>query len=244
MTASFLQRYQQGENEQVWHELSALGEQVRAGPCLTDAQAVMIATMQRARHNVALIIERLHLLEYQFAYPDQSWVPANDHLTARLNAFEQRYGLLPLSFYGWWAIVGTVNLMGYHPKLSTYAGDFGCSSVMTYADPLVVEFEDIPEDNFAEEDECDDTSAVLFFAPCYFHKSNFSGSGGVYFDMPNSRMDAILRDDANKWTGIPFVSHLRTCFKWGGFAGFEESVVAQAAAAEELAFLTEGLLPL
>jgi len=244
MVATFLQRYQQGDYEQVWHELSALGEQVRAEPYLADAQAVLIATMQRARHNLVLIIERLHLLDYHFAYPDQIWLPADHQLTARLSAFEQRYGLLPLSFYGWCAIVGTVNLMGYHPKLSTYAGDFGRSSVITYADPLVVEFEDVPEDNVAEEDECQDMSAVLYFAPCYFHKSNYSGSGGVYFDMPNPTMDAVLRDDADKWTGIPFVSHMRTCFRWGGFAGFEESDVAQAAAAEELAFLTEGLLPL
>ena len=64
--ASFLDRYQNGEREQVWAEMAALGPQVREEPWFEDAWAVARETMRRARCNVERIIERLDGLGYQF----------------------------------------------------------------------------------------------------------------------------------------------------------------------------------
>lgn len=69
--ASYLERYLNGEHEQVWAELQALGEGVRAEPVYEDALAVARETMRRARHNVEMLIPRLVAVGYQFGY---GWV--------------------------------------------------------------------------------------------------------------------------------------------------------------------------
>src|SRR5690348_15880814 len=62
----FLRRYQAGEREAVWREMTALGEAVRQGPCLDDAWETARETMKRARKNVRTLIQRLDGLGYQF----------------------------------------------------------------------------------------------------------------------------------------------------------------------------------
>ena len=65
-SGAFLRRYQAGEREQVWREMTALGAAVRAPPYLDDAWATARETMRRARRNVRTIIERLDKLGYAF----------------------------------------------------------------------------------------------------------------------------------------------------------------------------------
>lgn len=69
--ASYLERYQRGEREQVWAELVALGDQVRSEPLHTDALAVARETMGRVRQNIEVLIPRLVAIGYQFGY---GWV--------------------------------------------------------------------------------------------------------------------------------------------------------------------------
>ena len=64
--ASYLERYQDGERQQVWRDLIALGPDVRHPDYLADAQAVARETMVRARHNIETLIPRLHKLGYRF----------------------------------------------------------------------------------------------------------------------------------------------------------------------------------
>lgn len=64
--ASFLSRYVQGEYEQVWAELLALGERVREEPLYSDALAVARETMRRVRYNIELLVPRLKDIGYQF----------------------------------------------------------------------------------------------------------------------------------------------------------------------------------
>jgi hypothetical protein len=63
---NYLQRYLNGEREQVWNELIALGDQVREEPIYSDAKAVARETMTRARKNIELLYERLRAVGYQF----------------------------------------------------------------------------------------------------------------------------------------------------------------------------------
>jgi hypothetical protein len=64
--ARWLERYQAGEHNAVWAEMTALGDDVRQPPHLDCAWAVAHETMRRARHNVELIISRLDGIGYQF----------------------------------------------------------------------------------------------------------------------------------------------------------------------------------
>jgi hypothetical protein len=117
---SYLQRYRQGECEQVWAELVALGGEVRRRPLFDEALAVAHETMTRARANIETLVPRLRSLGYRFAHPDRVFVPADEE-TRRLAAdVERRAGPLPLSLRAWCEVVGEVNFMGAHPKLSTY----------------------------------------------------------------------------------------------------------------------------
>jgi hypothetical protein len=118
--ASYLERYRQGEREQVWAELLDLGPGVREGRLYAEAKSVARETMTRARRNIELLVQRLTGLGYRFAHPDRVFVPADEE-TRRLAAeAERRTGALPLSLRAWCEVVGEVNFMGSHPKLSAY----------------------------------------------------------------------------------------------------------------------------
>jgi hypothetical protein len=118
--ATFLDRYRRGECEQVWSELLALGDQVRKQPLYTDALAVASETMTRARKNIELLAPRLTKLGYRFAHPERMFVPTNKEFRELVAQVESRGGLLPLSLRAWCEVVGEVNFMGSHPKLSIY----------------------------------------------------------------------------------------------------------------------------
>jgi len=70
---SFLERYRNGEREEVWSDLDSLGGAVRQAQYLPDAQAVAEETMKRVRHNVELLVERLDTLGYEFSSPGYSF---------------------------------------------------------------------------------------------------------------------------------------------------------------------------
>jgi hypothetical protein len=117
---NYLERYLRGECEQVWADLLALGGKVREEPLYSEAQAVVRETMTRARANIELLVPRLTTLGYRFAHPDRVFVPADDATRQLAAEAERRAGPLPLSLRAWYEVVGEVNFMGSHPKLSTY----------------------------------------------------------------------------------------------------------------------------
>ena len=87
---TYLERYQNGECEQVWAELTALGEQVRQEPLLSDALAVARETMLRVRKNAERIISRLQRIKYDF---DSSITSGGSHPAAHsllLKTFQLR----------------------------------------------------------------------------------------------------------------------------------------------------------
>src|SRR3954447_3367427 len=68
MASSFLERYQSGDYEQVWAELTALGSSLRDDPLHSDALAVAHETMRRVRRNIEKLIPPLRQLGYKFGY--------------------------------------------------------------------------------------------------------------------------------------------------------------------------------
>ena len=73
MANLLLERYRNGEYQQVWRDLVALGDRVRDPEHFDAAREVAAETMRRARHNVELILSRLEKLGYEFttAPPEQ-----------------------------------------------------------------------------------------------------------------------------------------------------------------------------
>jgi hypothetical protein len=62
----FLRRYQAGDRESVWRDMTALGPAVRDPLYLDDAWATARETMRRAARNLRTIIQRLDGLGYAF----------------------------------------------------------------------------------------------------------------------------------------------------------------------------------
>ncbi len=62
------------------------------------------------------------------------------------------------------------------------------------------------------------------------------GSGPYVIHLPNPAADALLL----AWEELPFVTYLRTCFRWGGFPVWAAYDTRPEA---DLAELTAGLLP-
>jgi hypothetical protein len=118
--ANYLERYRQGECVQVWKELVAAGDAVRAEPLYGEARAVAQETMRRAKQNVDLLVKRLQAIGYEFQFPEGVIQPASPNLLADLDAFEREVGPVPLSLRAWIEIVGLVNLVGSYPRLSYY----------------------------------------------------------------------------------------------------------------------------
>lgn len=66
-------RYQQGERQEVWKELVALGADVRLDPHAADALAVAYETMGRVAANVVTLVERLRGMGYRFQTEQSAW---------------------------------------------------------------------------------------------------------------------------------------------------------------------------
>lgn len=263
---TYLERYLRGEYREVWAELVARGNDIRLEPLLVDAEAVARELMERAKHNVSLLANRLQELQYRFAYPDQVWIPPDAQHLAVLDSLERRFGPIPMVVRAWYEIVGSVNFMGAHPKLSRYSGiDWGGSDRLgCYSDPLVLgtprgsadRYTPIPyyASRAADFDEMDRIEREnlppygLEIGGDAITKANESGSGPTFIMVPNPAFDSPLLESP-EWEGTFLVPHLRSCFEWGGFPGLRSSSYPGQAcdsslSKAEIEFLTRDLLPL
>jgi hypothetical protein len=253
----YLERYRSGEREQVWRELVDLGSAVREKPLYNEAQMVAEETMQRARYNVDLIVQRLQSLAYRFAvevehptfHQMRPWEPLNKKEVKRLEKLEQRYGMLPLSLSNWYRIVGFVNLMGAHPRLSHYGEWQSVEQLPIASDPLVVG--PVPSNlsevyfSYKDQNEYPSPPYTLAIAPDLTFKAGAGGDGPLEIHIPNQAIDAqLVCNPSSGWNGVYFVDHLRTMFKYGGFAGLARLEHSADFPSEEIAFLTKDLLPI
>ncbi len=218
--ATWLERYRKGQHEQVWNEMMAVGERIRDEPLFSDALAVARETMRRARDNIEILRARLERIGYRFAYPDEAVMPPRPDVHRCIEELERRVGPMPLALRAWYEIVGSVNFIGYHPHWDETA----------YTDPLVVDPIDMALEEYSIwREACREFGREAMgpfnapLAPDYYHKTDIVSaphrSVVVYrIILPNPAADAPVRDEPHQTT---FVNYLRTCFRWGGFPGFE-----------------------
>lgn len=222
----WLQRYRDGEREQVWHELRQCGRRVREDDLRVEAQAVCDEMAHRARHNVEVIIERLREQGYRFHTNDEATdevrpLLLRGHSAGALGSWlETTFGDLPMAVSSWLRLVGDVWLVGTHPVWTESAA----------ADPLVIELAGTRypgvsiRDHYQEEFEAwkdwsaDDPGAggfILPVAPDRLHKANISSDAPYGFRLPDSTAEGLFVGDV----AMPFVSYLNWVFRHGGFPG-------------------------
>ena len=210
---NYLERYQNGEHEQVWQELQNLGANVRNEPHYTQAQEVATEAMRRVRRNSERISLRLQTLGYVFGtFPDgrrrsytvEPLTLPSDKIQADCDELASEAGPLPLSLTTFWQEVGAIDLVGMHP------------SWPDGLDPLVV---DPPEGALSYlYDEGDDIFVGL--APDDLHKDNVSGGDPYGLQLPNPSVDFMFMYERHN---LFFVPYLRLAIlRWGGFPGLEE----------------------
>jgi hypothetical protein len=239
-------RYQQGLYQEVYDELLAMREQVFEDSTYEEALLVARTMMKRVRHNIELLIPRLHLMGYHFgeglsesseeaAFWEQEaptyQAPTLDtpDLVARL---EQFAGTLPLTLKCWYEEVGSVNFVGTFPISDERKERIAYGSLL---DPLF-----IYSAKMALTIGEDDWNVIndISIAPDRFFKYRYSGSGPYSIKTPCKMFDASL--EGYEIPDITFVRYLRLCFRWGGFPGLEKT---NRLSSEQLEFLTKDLLP-
>ena len=252
----YLERYLKGECQPVWDELLAQGAAIRQEPLASEAWAVAQETMRRVRHNIELLIPRLHALGYRFgelpthefdwerwereftkAYPIFQPPPPE---TARvLDELEQRMGMLPLSIRAFYLEIGGVNFIGTAPWADERIYD------ALFMWPLA----DIPEGAVEEQDLEPGEEGGILFSPDRAHKYHYSGSFGYYLTVPNARIDGVF----DVYERTTFVEYLRMSLRSGGLLGLEDTerfgsgmkVAPYVEKVEHvLAYLREDLLPI
>ena len=262
---NFLSRYQDGNHEAVWAELVALGEAVQKEPLRAEAWAVACETMGRAKHNIGLLIPRLTELGYRFGAlreDENYWkmpmtlAPPPADVRGAIEQVESLIGPMPLSLQAWFEVVGSVNLIGFHPQwpdvltldplyVDGLSGSY--SSILgEESGSLRDQFEEWQMNQ--EEEEEDIGPFVLELAPDYYHKANVSGGLPYGVALPAPVADATWEF---YWKETTFVAYLRDCFRFGGLPGLEGrpdnphlARDSSGPTAEQLEFLTRDLLPL
>jgi len=223
---SWLERYQAGDRDQVWHELRQLGDRVREPELIEDASAVCDEMAHRARRNIETLIERLTAQGYRFHANDDAQDPVIPLLGPTMDApalqdwLVERFGPLPLTLSAWIRIVGDVWLVGTHPEWPKSAE----------ADPLVIEIEGARfpassirgyyEEEWAAWREASSevsgaASFVLPVAPDALHKANISGGAPYGLRLPDRCADGLFIAQV----ATPFVAYLNHVFASGGFPG-------------------------
>lgn len=163
---------------------------------------------------------------------------------------------MPLSLRTWYEQVGAVNFVGLYPVQDATDPD-GFTSYIQFVrsggrnsgrrfahedcvhdlDPLYIRsLEHVLERPMTPSPQVGGYEIDL--APDEWFKYGVSGGGPYVITVPNPSADAIVEYE---WHETTFVNYLRTCFHWGGFLGLECKTRKPET---ELAFLTEGLLPL
>jgi hypothetical protein len=246
---TLLQRYSRGEHVEVWAELTALGNQVRIEPTCEDALGVVRETMRRVRHNLELLVPRLH--DFGFAFgagflDDYSSEEAQEvmrhapilgapapNVLEQIAELEALTGTLPMSLRGWYELVGTVNLIGMKP-------DWPRGRLPHGLDPLFVNSIETAIEMVREYSEMGvwQQDPVLSLAPDEFHKYGISGLGSYGLQLPDEAADALL---LHEWHGTTFMNYVRIALHWAGMPGLEAS---SALPSDDLRYLTDGFLPL
>jgi hypothetical protein len=231
----YIERYKNGEFEQVWNDLQSMGPSIRDDEFFSQAQAVATETMERVRRNCETIISRLTKMGYVFdRYPDgtrrfyspEPLSSPTSETHSDLLELEAEVGPLPLSIVSFWNVVGAVDLVGMH------------SDWPDGLDPLVVHppigvlssiYDYIQEDG----------DSLLFgdLAPDDLHKDNVSGGDPYGVELPNPLADFVFKNERH---GLLFVPYLRLAIlDYGGFAGLD----GESVRFDPLGELTQGLEP-
>lgn len=211
---NWLERYKAGEHLVVWEEMMSLGESIRENDYYHFAEAVVYETMRRVRYNTEILYTGLKEVGYDFCFDDRAdfepFQPPTDDDKKSLAMYEKQIGLLPMSIRAFCETVGTVRFSGEHREIDCPYPD---PLWMDLLSSLGYEFDEWESDWY---EGCDPLLASISL--------DEKGKAGEYDEphyqilLPDASVDCFVYNERHETT---FVNMLRTCFRWGGFPGFD-----------------------
>ncbi len=218
-----IEQFETGKGKNAWNLLLKLENQVRDQAILPFAEEIVRRTMECARANLILLVERLQDAGYVFASKCPLGNPVDD-ADERLKQIEKEVGVLPLSLMAAYRVIGSFDLRGYHP-------DWNPSHVLhprfeSYKTPGFWETQPLvlfPLDEVSLE--VNEKGGNLFvFAPHGFSLWGEEGASSTCAVLPNSDADFILfatgKSGAHSIFGnATLVSRMRQAFTYAGFPG-------------------------
>lgn len=220
-------RYLNGQTEQVYKEIYALGQDAFLPDYLTDIEKVLTETFQRVAYNLDIIYkepQEINYLfktnpEYNFEKPLHKPLPDTEFLIQQLDNAVKAFGYVPLSMKYFYKIVGGVNFVWDYETKEDFMWEMADPIQIASLDAVV----ETVTDEYWEEDiqqYVDDENfgnAFLDLAADDLHKDNVSGGQAYAIQITKEpSIDSNFMNEPNETT---FINYLRICFENCGFPG-------------------------
>jgi hypothetical protein len=224
---TFYDRYINGQTEQVYQDIYALGQDAFLPTNLPDIEKVLTETFERAAYNLNIIYNELKQLNYlfktdptyNFEKPIHKPLSDTNILLEQLNSAVKTFGFVPLSLKFFYKIVGGVNFVWDYDTNENFMWNMADPLQIASLDAVVETVTDewwqediqqyVEDENFG--------TAFLDLAADDLHKDNVSGGQPYAIQITNQpSIDGNFLNEPNNTT---FVNYLRICFDNCGFPG-------------------------
>lgn len=221
------ERYINGQTEQVYQDIYALGQDAFLPNNLSDIEKVLTETFQRVAFNLEIIytelknINYLFKTEYKFNFerPLHKPLPDTDLLLKNLDTAVEPYGFVPLSLKFFYKIVGGVNFVWDYETNENFMWDMADPIQVASLDDLVNEVadEDWKENMQDYLSDNENENVFLELAADDLHKDNVSG--GPPYSLEIIKSPSVDSNFLNEPNATTFINYLRICFEYCGFPG-------------------------
>jgi hypothetical protein len=221
---TFFDRYINGQREQVYRDIHAMGQNAFLPGNLPDIEKVLTETFQRVAYNLDIIYAELKNInylfkkefDYNFQRPLIKPLEDTEQLLAKLENAVRPFGFVPMSLKMFYRIVGACNFGWDYETNEEYIWQYAdpiqiCSlddvlSALTYKDFLSDLQEYYEEDGFIS----------VQLSADYFHKDNTSG--GPPYSLKVRDKQSVDAEFLNEEHNTTFINYLRICFDNCGFS--------------------------
>ena len=217
-------KYINGQTEQVYKDISVLGQAAFLPTNLHDIEKVLTETFQRVSFNLEIIYSELKNInylfptkfEYNFQRPLIKPLPDTEKLLTKLENAVRPFGFVPLSLKMFYRIVGACNFGWDYKTNEEYIWQFADPIQITSLDDIVSE---VTQEDFLsdlQEYYKDDSFISLPLSADYLHKDNTSG--GQAYSLKVTDQPSVDADFLNEEHATTFINYLRICFDNCGFS--------------------------
>jgi hypothetical protein len=226
---TFYDRYINGQTEQVYQEIYALGQDAFLPTYLTDIEKVLTETFERVAYNLDIIYKELEEINYlfktDFSYnferPLIKPLSDTDELQEKLDKSVRQFGYLPLSLKMFYKIVGACNFGWDYETNEEFIWQCADPIQITSLDDLVSEFTDTATLDELKEYYEEDGYIALSLSADYLHKDNISG--GQPYSLQLTEKQSIDSQFLYEEHNTTFINYLRICFDNCGFSRITKS---------------------